>query len=100
MRQDMPQIQDSAPFCVWRPVIIQSPCLTARASLSRVLVEHSSNAPWATTIPFLFLRASCLGSHQALCLFLFHCADNQSRLPQEDAITAVKDLERMPARRP
>ena len=44
-------------------------CLTVKAGLSRVLVEHSSNARWATKTAFFFPYSSFVSNQEVLYFF-------------------------------
>jgi hypothetical protein len=74
----MCRIQESAYFSVQRPGTIKRQRLTGGARLSTVLVEHSSNARWATKTRFFFPYSSSLSSLEVLYFLLFHCVVSRS----------------------
>jgi hypothetical protein len=66
----MCRIQDSAHNCVQRQVTLKRQRLTARAWLSKVLVEHSSRARWANKTRFFSFYSQFPSSQEVLYLLL------------------------------
>ena len=85
----MSRIQDSAAhYCVQRQVTLKRQRLTARVWLSRVLVEHSSRARWATKTRFFSFYSQFPSSQEVLYLLLFHGLVCHDGLLQESFISA------------
>jgi hypothetical protein len=65
----MPRIQDSALFRPASVLSYERHFLTVKAGLSRVLVELSLNARWATETAFFFPCSSFVSNQELLYFF-------------------------------
>ena len=96
----MPRIQDSALFRPAGVLSYERHFLTVKAGLSRVSVELSLNARWATKTAFFFPYSSFLSGQEFLYILLFPCVVSHSGLPKRTFLLALKTLESIAYERP